>query len=108
AGSVKRRVLSTPPDRRARMERFAGGVAGETDRASVQRGKEGERWKACQFRKTLTAEPGTAWRPERRVGARLSRTQDAFDCVAIHRHSWSAAGQRNCIFIHRRQRREVG
>ena len=63
--------------------------------------------KACQFRKTLTAEPGTAWRPERRVGARLSRAQDAFDCVAIPRHSWSADGQRNCISIHRRQGREL-
>ena len=27
------------------METFAGGVACEADRASVQRGKEGERWK---------------------------------------------------------------
>jgi hypothetical protein len=27
------------------MERFAGGAACEADRASVQRGKEGERWK---------------------------------------------------------------
>ena len=63
--------------------------------------------KACQFRKTLTAEAGTAWRPERLVGIRLSRAQDAFDCVAIPRHSWSADGQWNCIFIHRRQGREL-
>jgi len=28
------------------MEKFAAGVACEADRASVQRGKEGERWKA--------------------------------------------------------------
>ena len=27
------------------MERFAGGIACQADRASVQRGKEGERWK---------------------------------------------------------------
>jgi len=45
----------------------------------------------------LTAEPGTAWRPERRVGTRLSRAQDVFDCVAIPRHSWPADSQRNRI-----------
>jgi hypothetical protein len=46
-----------------RMEKFAGGVACEADRASVQRGKKASGGKACQLRKTLTAEPGTAWRP---------------------------------------------
>ena len=30
------------------MEKFAGGVACEADRALVQRGKEGERWKGVQ------------------------------------------------------------
>ena len=71
------------------MEKFAGGIARETDCAPVQRGKEGERRKACQPRKTLTAEPGTPWRPER-VDARQSRAQDAFDYVTTPRHSWPA------------------
>ena len=79
------------------MEKFAGGVACEADRARCSKAKKASGGKACQLRKTLTAEPGTARRPERRVGARLSRAQDAFDCVAIPRHSWSADGQRNCI-----------
>ena len=89
------------------MEKFAAGVACEADRAPVQRGKKASSGKACQLRKTLTAEPGTAWRPQRRAGARLSRAQDVFDCVAIPRHSRSADGQRNCIPIYRRLGREL-
>jgi len=37
-------------------------------------------------RKTLTAQSGTACRPERRVGARLSRVPDAF--TAPHLRAW--------------------
>ena len=34
--------------------------------------QEEDKRRICRERKTLTAEPGTAWRPERRLGARLS------------------------------------
>jgi hypothetical protein len=44
------------------MEKFAGSVACEAGRASLQRAKKAGSGKACQLRKTLTSEPGTAWR----------------------------------------------
>jgi len=88
------------------MERFAGGVAREADRAAVQRGKEGERWKGVPGPQNADGRAGypTAARTGRRA---VITSSGRLDCVAIPRHSWSANGQRNCIFIHRRQRREL-
>ena len=44
-------------------------------------------------------------RPERRVGARLSRAQDVVDCVAVHRQR-PVDSRPGCIFMHRPRRRE--
>jgi hypothetical protein len=44
------------------MEKFAGGVASGATARRCSEANKASGGKACQLRKTLTAEPGTAWR----------------------------------------------
>ena len=65
------------------MEKFAEVSPSRPTARRCSEAKKASGGKACQLRKTLTAEPGSAWRPERRGGARLSRVLRAIWQIPI-------------------------